>query len=262
MSQPLYGMVNRYLDSWQRRFSMIYSTIGFKDFNPMWTFPTTSVNQCWEPMTFGMAPWHLSENVDKQKSKEALQSQSPIAAFKACNIIQAIGVAYSKIVLPSGDSKGESKNRTYCPTTWNKSYVWQYAAEYADQLRKKSRASALLCKECTLFVRIQLSKKNASHADCAFADSMSTVMCGAMISLTPCIAPTCDRECDLHEYAEFQDADDMIHKLNDILSKPDGFPADSHSKEGLPHVGASTQQEAQAVCHMSRAGLRMSCVHV
>ena len=31
------------------------STIGFKDFNPMWTFPTTSVNQCWEPITLGMA---------------------------------------------------------------------------------------------------------------------------------------------------------------------------------------------------------------
>ena len=27
------------------------STIGFKDFNPMWTFPTASVNQCWEPIT-------------------------------------------------------------------------------------------------------------------------------------------------------------------------------------------------------------------
>ena len=92
--------------------------IGFKDFNPMWTFPTTSVNQCWEPMTFGMAPWHICENVDKQKSKEALQSQSPIAAFKACNMIQALGIAYSKIVLPSSDSKGESKGRTYCPTTW------------------------------------------------------------------------------------------------------------------------------------------------
>ena len=83
--------------------------IGFKDFHPMWTWPTTSVNQCWEPMTFGMAPWHLCENVDKQKSKEALQSQSPIAAFKACNMIQALGNAYSKIVLPSSDSKGETK---------------------------------------------------------------------------------------------------------------------------------------------------------
>ena len=57
--------------------------IGFKDFNPMWTFPTTSVNQCWEPITFGMAPWHICEDVDKQKSKEALQSPSPLAAFKA-----------------------------------------------------------------------------------------------------------------------------------------------------------------------------------
>ena len=82
------------------------SVIGFKDFNPMWTFPTTSVNQCWDPMTFGMPPWHVGADAEtnKQKSKEALQSQSPIAAFKACNILQALGIAYSKIVLPSGDS--------------------------------------------------------------------------------------------------------------------------------------------------------------
>ena len=54
------------------------SEIGFKDFNPMWTFPTTSVNQCWEPMTFGMPPWHVGEDADvnRQRSKEALQSQS------------------------------------------------------------------------------------------------------------------------------------------------------------------------------------------
>ena len=58
-----------------------------------------------------MAPWHLNENADKQKSKEALESQSPIAAFKACNMIQAHGIAYSKIVLPSGDSKAESVKR-------------------------------------------------------------------------------------------------------------------------------------------------------
>ena len=85
-------------------------TVGFKDFNPMWTFPTTSVNQCWDPITFGMSPWYLNENVDKQRSREALQSQSPIAAFKACNVTQSIGIAYSKIVLPSADSKGEAKN--------------------------------------------------------------------------------------------------------------------------------------------------------
>ena len=91
--QPVLGfMAETYLDN--------LPTVGFKDFNPMWSFLTTSVNQCWEPMTFGMAPWHLSEHAEKSKSKEALQSQSPIAAFKACNVIQAIGIAYSKIVLP------------------------------------------------------------------------------------------------------------------------------------------------------------------
>ena len=90
--------------------------------------------------------------------KEALVSQSPIAVFKSCNMLQALGIVYSKIVLPSGDSKGESKNRTY----WNKSYQWQYAAEYADQLRQVG-ASALLCQECTLLVIAQLSKKSANQ---------------------------------------------------------------------------------------------------
>ena len=69
------------------------------------------------------------------------------------------GVAYSKIVLPSGDSKAECKGRTYCPTTWNYSYQWQYASQYADQLRE-AKASSLVCKECALLVRIQLSNKS------------------------------------------------------------------------------------------------------
>ena len=29
--------------------------------------------------------------------------------------------------------------------------------------------------------------------------------------------------CDLHEYAEYKDAEDMIQQLNVILSKPVGF---------------------------------------
>ena len=95
----------------------------------------------------------------------------------------------------------------------------------SDQLRKEAaEASALLCKECTLLVRIQLSNKSTNRPNCAFADSMSTAMCGAMISLTPCIAPSVDRDCDLHEFAEVESAADLIQKLSDILAKPDGFP--------------------------------------
>ena len=123
-------------------------------------------------------------------------------------MIHAIGIAYSKIVLPSGDSKGESKGRTYCPTTWSQCHQWEYASQYADQLRHVG-ASSLLCKKCTLLVRIQLSKKNANHPNCAFADCKSTTTRGAMISLTPCIASTIPRECDLNELMQFQDANDM-----------------------------------------------------
>ena len=82
------------------------------------------------------------------------------------------------------------------------------------------------------------------------------------ISLTPCIAPTCERECDLHEYAEFHGVDDMITKLNGILATVRRLSTDPYSKEGLPYVGVTIQQEVQAVCHLSRAGSRMPCVHV
>ena len=87
-------------------------------------------------------------------------------------------------------------------------------------------------------------------------------MWGAMISLTPCIAPAVERECDLHEYAEFKDAEDMIQKLNVSLSMSTGFPQIPNSKERLPHHDISAQAEAQAVCHVSRAGLRIPCLHV
>ena len=137
-------------------------------------------------------------------------------------MIQALGIVYSKIVLPSSDSKGESKGKTYCPTTWNHSYTWQHAAEYADLLRRAG-ASSLLCQECTLSVIAQLSDKSTSHPNCAFVDSASTVMSGVMVSLTPC-NPTVDRPIAFNEYAEFKDVHDEIEKLKVILRRPTGFP--------------------------------------
>ena len=214
----------------------LYS-IGFKDFNPMWTFPTTAVNQCWDALTFGMPPWHICKDDDQcqSKLKDALQSQSPIAAFKSTNMLQALGIAHSKIVLPSGDSKGAEKKRTYCPTTWTHCYQWEYASQYADQLRQAG-ANPLLCKETTLLVRIQLSNKSQSHPACAFADCASTVMCGAMISLTPCIASKVPRVCDLDSSMSFNNADEMIEHFNAILAKAERISADSYSKDWLPHL--------------------------
>ena len=101
-------MADTYLDDLQ--------TVGFKH----WTFPTTSVYQTWDPMTFGMAPWHLVENTDR--AKDALVSQSPILVFKSCNMIQALGIVHSRIVLPSSDVKGKTNGKTYCPATWNFAY--------------------------------------------------------------------------------------------------------------------------------------------
>ena len=199
--------------------------LSFKDFNPMWTYPTTAVYKCWDALTFGMPPWHIApDNEHTAKfTKDALQSQSPIAAFKSTNMLHALGIVHSKVILPSGDSKAEEKQRTYCPTTWSHCYTWEYAAGYADQLRQ-ANASPLLCKETTLLVRIQLSNKSQSHPACAFADCASTVMCGAMISLTPCIASKISRDCTLEASMSFRDETDMIQQLNSILASTHGFP--------------------------------------
>ena len=124
----------------------------------------------------------------KARARKPCRANLPSQRFKACSVIQSIGIAYSKIVLPSSDSKGKSKNRTYCPTTWNDSYTWQYAAEYADQLRRDSRASALPCKECTIGANAAQQEESKSSK---------------------------------YEYAQFKD---MIQKLNVILSMPTGFP--------------------------------------
>ena len=49
-------------------------------------------------------------------------------------------------------------------------------------------------------------------------------MCGAMISLTPCIAPKISRDCDLDASMSFRDETDMIQQFNSILASTHGFP--------------------------------------
>ena len=70
-----------------------------------------------------------------------------------------------------------------------------------------------------------------NHPNCAFADSASTVMWGAMISLTPCIAPTVERECDLHEYAEFKDAERHDPEAQCDIVQADWFSINPSSKK-------------------------------
>ena len=171
-----------------------------------------------------MGPWHLVDSTDR--SKDALVSQSPIVVFKSCNMLQALGIVYSRIVLPSSDVKGETKSKTYCPMTWNYACQWKYASEYADLFLslRQAGASSLLCQECILSVTAHLRNKSASHPNCAFAESASRVMSGVMVALTPLFKASMDRPIQFSEYAEFKDVDDMIQKLNGILSTPEGFP--------------------------------------
>ena len=139
----------------------------------MWSFPSTSVSQIWDPISFGMPAWHLTE--DQTHDKDALVSQSPIVVFKAATVLQSLGIISGKIILPSSDVKGEKKNKTHCPSTWKGAYQYHSPAEYSDALRKEG-ASSLPCHECILSVIDQLSSKSPNHPACSFADSASSVL--------------------------------------------------------------------------------------
>ena len=74
------------------------------------------------------------------------------------------------------------------------------------------------CQECFLSIIAQLSNKSANHPSCAFAESASSVLSGVMVSQTPVSPQKIPRAIALSEYAEFEDADHMVTKLNEILS--------------------------------------------
>ena len=220
-------------------------TVGFKNFNPMWSFPTTSVYQNWDQITFGMPAYHLTD--DTKYDKDALVSQSPIVVFKAATVLQALGIIHSRFILPSSDVKGEKKNKTYCPSTWNHAYQYQSPAEYSDMLRDAG-ASSILSHECVLSVIVQLSSKSSSHPGCSFADSASSVLSGMMVSLTPVFVQKIPRPIELSEHVEFNNVIHMFNTLNEILCKAEGFseipetrtecqifsfPADQRHKQGV-----------------------------
>ena len=181
-------------------------TVGLQHFNPMWSFPSISVNQNWEPITY-----HLKDGPGHEK--DALVSQSPIVAFKASTVLQSLGIIASRIVLPSSDVKGGKKTRTYCPSTWNYAYTHDTPSQYSDLLRREG-ANSLLCQECILSVVVQLSKKNANHPQCAFADSESSVLSGLMVSLTPVYKPKIKRSIKLSYPVEFQSPQHLHQVLN------------------------------------------------
>ena len=153
-------MADSYLDDLE--------TVGFKHFieNPMRNFPTTAVYQNWEPMTFGMAPgiWSITQIVPKIHWSV---SQSPIVVFKSCNMLQALGIVYSRIFYPVQTSKMRPKARPTAP-------------RHGTMLINGSMQPSVLtnCVKRELSVIAQLSNKSSSHRNCAFAESASTVMSG------------------------------------------------------------------------------------
>ena len=111
-------------------------------------------------------------------------------------------------------------------------------------------ASSLLCHECVLSVIAQLSNKSSSHPACASAESASSVLSGVMVSLTPVFQPKVPRLTALSEYAEFEDADQMVTELNKILSKPEGFPSipDTRKECKILRLPADQRDHQYVIC--------------
>ena len=141
----------------------------------MWSYPPTAVNADYENITFGMDASHICAN--PKHSKDALVAQCPIVVLKASTVLQSLGIIASRILLPSSDTQGEARERTYCPTTWNYAYGYDAPAQYSDSLFE-SGAPAILAHECVLSVTAQMSNKIQQRAPCANALSPFSISSG------------------------------------------------------------------------------------
>ena len=128
------------------------------------------------------------------------------------------------MILPSSDSKGEKKEKTYCPTTWNYAYQWKYASAVCRSIEEVwSQLTSMSRMHSKHYCTVERQERSR-HPNCAFAEAASTVMSGVMVSLTPLYKATIPRQIQLSGFAEFHDVKDMIKQLNDILSRPGDFP--------------------------------------
>ena len=168
--------------------------------------------------------WHgcISHPVESTTCKRCSHLLKPDCRLQGSYSSSKSGNLASRTLLASSDTKGEKKDRTYCPATWKYAYEYDTPATYSDQLREKG-APSLLSHECVLSVIAQMSNKNQKHAQCAFAHSPSCVLSGLMVSLTPVWKPKVPRSIQLSEPVEFDSIDHMRTVLNGTLSKADDF---------------------------------------
>ena len=105
--------------------------VGFRNIQcAMWSYPPTAVNSNYENITLGM-DGHLCK--DPKYPKDA----SPVVVFKASTVLQSLGIIASRTLLSSSDVQGESKGRSYCPTTWNYAYPMTPQLNAAIQLPQR-----------------------------------------------------------------------------------------------------------------------------
>ena len=165
----------------------------------------------------------------KGSTKDALISQSPIVVFKAATVLQSLGVIASRVLLPSSDTQGEKRDRTYCPTTWNYAYTYDTPAQYSDQLQAQGVPS-LRAHECVLAVTAQIPNKNPNKAHSANVDSASAVISGVMVSLTPAHAPKSATDPSSKSRSNSSPLTTMLTELNGTLSVAESFVEVSKSK--------------------------------
>ena len=190
----------------------------FRNFHPMWSYPRAAVANNTDNITLGTETTHICP--DPVNAKDVLVAQCPIVVFKATTELQSLGIITSKTLLPSSDVQGESRERTYCPTTWNYAYTYDTPAQYSDLLADQG---ALLARECVLSVIAQMSNKDRNHPQRANAHAPSTVVSGMMISLTPVYPCKSPRQVQITDRLKFANVNGIYEFLNPILERAEGF---------------------------------------
>ena len=99
--------------------------------------------------------------------------QCPILVFKASTVLQSLGIIASRTLLPSSDTQGDSRERTYCPTTWNYAYGHHTPNDYSDALFEKG-APAILAHERVLTV--SLSDEQQEPATCTMRECSRSIV--------------------------------------------------------------------------------------
>ena len=132
-------------------------------------------------ITFGMPVDHI---VPDGGAPVTCVSHSPIVAFKATTVLQAMGICCSYVILDSYDTKSHARGRSYCPVRYMDAAMYHTGTDYADML-SVHHVPPELAHEAVVPVTVHGGNKPKDHPQCVRSDSETTMAMGIIVPLCP-----------------------------------------------------------------------------